>query len=193
MALVESVPIEGFKVYGIQQSDYTVKGVPNCDYAKAVSVAMFQETGAIETETNAYAAVLKARQKKLEELGWALSVIVEALASMESESQKSTDLSVHDPDLATAAGILNKYRRESNNEMILELNLEDGEVRVARESATKAQSALQYEIDFETNEMQQDMVTMQSLVSKRDNSFSTAAALIEKSNSTADAIIGNME
>lgn len=193
MALVESAPIEGFKVYGIQQSDYTVKGVPNCDYAKAVSTAMFQETGAIESETNAYASVLKARQKKLEELGRALSVIVEALSSMDTDAPQSDDLSSPDPDLIAAAAILDKYRRDTNEDMILHLVTEDGETRVARESATKAQSALQYEIDFETNEMQQDMVTMQSLVSKRDNSFSTASALIEKSNSTASAIIANME
>jgi len=40
--------------------------------------------------------------------------------------------------------------------------------------------------------MQQDMVTMQSLVSKRDNAFSTAASLVQKINSTASTLIGNM-
>ena len=53
MALVESVPIEGLSVYGVQQKDYTVEGVPNCDYVKAALVAMFQEANAIEAETSA--------------------------------------------------------------------------------------------------------------------------------------------
>ena len=88
MALVESVPIEGLSVYGIRQKSYTVEGVEGCDYAKAASIAMFQEANAIEAETSAYAAVLEARQKKLDELGWALSVIVEAVASMKTKKQK---------------------------------------------------------------------------------------------------------
>ena len=84
MSLVESVPIEGLSVYGVQQKNYTVEGVAGCDYVKAASIAMFQEANAIEAETSAYAAVLEARQKKLDELGWALAVIVKANASMKT-------------------------------------------------------------------------------------------------------------
>lgn len=189
MALVESVPIEGLSVYGVQQKDYTVEGVPNCDYVKAASIAMFQEANAIEAETSAYAAVLKARQKKLDELGWALSVIVSAVASMKAEKQESSDLSKADANLKTASQILDKYRRDTNADLKLSV---DGDNKVRRDDATMAQSAVQYEIDYETNEMQQDMVTMQSLVSKRDNAFSTAASLVQKINSTASTLIGNI-
>ena len=189
MALVESVPIEGLSVYGIRQKSYTVEGVEGCDYAKAASIAMFQEANAIEAETSAYAAVLEARQKKLDELGWALSVIVEAVASMKTKKQKSTDLSAADADLKTASQILDKYRRDDNADLKLPVN---GDNKVQRGDATSAQSALQYEIDYETNDMQQDMVTMQSLVSKRDNAFSTAASLVQKINSTASTLIGNI-
>jgi hypothetical protein len=189
MALVESMPIEGLSVYGVQQKSYTVDGVKGCDYVKAASIAMFQEANAIEAETSAYAAVLEARQKKLDELGWALSVIVEALASMKTKNQKSTDLSAADEDLKTASQILDKYWRESNSDLKLPV---DEDNRVQRGDATSAQSALQYEIDYETNDMQQDMVTMQSLVSKRDNAFSTASSLVQKINSTASTLIGNI-
>lgn len=189
MALVESVPIEGLSVYGVQQKDYIVKGVKGCDYVKAASVAMFREAGAIEAETSAYAATLQARQRKLDELGWALSVIVKAVATMETEKQESSNLSAADPDLKTASQILDKYRRNTNSDLKLPVD-EDSKVR--RDDATMAQSAVQYEIDYETNEMQQDMVTMQSLVSKRDNAFSTAASLVQKINSTASTLIGNM-
>jgi hypothetical protein len=189
MSLVESVPIEGLSVYGVQQKNYTANGVAGCDYVKAASVAMFQEANAIEAETSAYAAVLEARQKKLDELGWALSVIVEATASMKTKNQKSKDLSAADPDLVKASQILDKYRRDANSDMRLPVN-DDNKVR--RDDATSAQSALQYEIDYETNDMQQDMVTMQSLVSKRDNAFSTAASLVQKINSTASTLIGNI-
>lgn len=189
MAIVESKPIEGLSVYGVQQKDYTVKGKEHCDYIKAASVAMFQEAGAIEKETAAYAAVLEARQEKLDKLGWALAVLVKARASMKSKNQKSGDLSQADSNLVKASQILDKYRRDSNSEMRLPVN---GDNKVRRDDATRAQSALQYEIDYETNEMQQDMVSMQSLVSKRDNAFSTASSLVQKINSTASSLIGNL-
>jgi hypothetical protein len=189
MAIVESKPIKGLSVYGVQQKDYTVKGAQHCDYIKAATAAMFQEAGAIEKETAAYAAVLEARQEKLDELGWALSVLVEALASMKTKNQKSKDLSAADPDLVKASQILDKYRRDSNSDMRLPVN---GDNKVRRDDATSAQSALQYEIDYETNEMQQDMVSLQSLVSKRDNAFSTASSLVQKINSTASSLIGNL-
>ena len=89
----------------------------------------------------------------------------------------------------TASEILDRYYREDNSDLKLPVN-EDNEVR--RDDATTAQSALQYEIDFETNEMQQDMVTMESLVSKRDNAFSTVSSLVQKITSTGSALINNL-
>ena len=122
MALVESVPIEGLSVYGVRQKSYAVEGVEGCDYVKAASIAMFREANAIEAETSAYAAVLEARQRKLDELGWALAVIVKANASMKTKKQKSTDLSAADADLKTASQILDKYRRDSNSDLKLPVN-----------------------------------------------------------------------
>lgn len=193
MAIVESKPIEGLSVYGVQQRDYTVKGAEHCDYIKAASVAMFQEAGAIEKETAAYAAVLEARQKKLDELGWALSVIVKAIASLKVKKPESDDLSSSDPNLKIASQILDKYRRSANSDLRMPvLELMNSFVCVRRDDALRAQAAVQYEIDYETNEMQQDMVSMQSLVSKRDNAFSTASSLVQKINSTASSLIGNL-
>jgi hypothetical protein len=108
---------------------------------------------------------------------------------MKTKNQKSKDLSAADPDLVKASQILDKYRRASNSDLKLPVN-DDNKVR--RDDATSAQSALQYEIDYETNEMQQDMVSLQSLVSKRDNAFSTASSLVQKVNSTASTLIGNL-
>lgn len=192
MAIVESKPIEGLSVYGVQQRDYTVKGAEHCDYVKAASVAMFQEAGAIEKETAAYAAVLEARQEKLDKLGWALSVIVKAIASLKVKKPESGDLSSSDPNLKIASQILDKYRRANSDLRMPVLELMNSFVCVRRDDALRAQAAVQYEIDYETNEMQQDMVSMQSLVSKRDNAFSTASSLVQKINSTASSLIGNL-
>ena len=189
MALIESKAIEGLSIYGVQQKDYTVKDEANCDYVKAASIAMFQEANAIEAETAAYGAVLEARQKKLDELAEALATITQATASLKTKNPKSSDKCDPDPALKTAAEILDRYRRESNADLKLSV---DSKNQATRGDLQTAQSALQYEIDFETNEMQQDMVTMQSLVSKRDNAFSTASSLVQKITSTGAALVGNL-
>ena len=189
MSLIESKAIEGLSIYGVQQKDYTVKGTAHCDYVKAASIAMFQEANAIEAETAAYGAVLEARQKKLDELAEALATITQATASLKTKNPKSSDKCDADPALKTAAEILDRYRRDSNADLKLSV---DSKNQATRGDLQTAQSALQYEIDYETNEMQQDMVTMQSLVSKRDNAFSTASSLVQKITSTGGTLISSL-
>ena len=47
-------------------------------------------------------------------------------------------------------------------------------------------------MDVEDNDMQQDMITVQGLVSKRDNSYSTASKMLQKFNSTGGTIINSI-
>ena len=189
MSLIESKAIEGLSIYGVQQKDYTVKGTAHCDYVKAASIAMFQEANAIEAETAAYGAVLEARQKKLDELAEALATITQATASLKTKNPKSSDKCDPDPALKTASEILKRYYRDANSDLKLSV---DGKNQATRGDLQKAQSALQYEVDYETNEMQQDMVSLQSLISKRDNAFSTASSLVQKITSSGSTLINNL-
>ena len=59
-------------------------------------------------------------------------------------------------------------------------------------NATNAQNDIQYALDVEDNELQQDMVSLQSLVSKRDNAFSMASKIIKKSANAASNTISNI-
>ena len=56
----------------------------------------------------------------------------------------------------------------------------------------KAQTSLQYAIDREDNDIQQDIVTLQSYISKRDNAYSNAAKVVKKANNAASSTIGNI-
>lgn len=178
-ALIQSRQIEGLSVYGVPQSEYTVDGVSGQDYAKAVATAALREAKAIEDESGAMAEVLRQRERKLDELGEALAIITKAIGTMKTKNQKSSDKSDEDDRLSDAAATLEKYG--------LSMKVEDKKVK--REDAMKAQTDTQYAIDSEDNDLQQDMVTMQGLVSKRDNAFSTAAKLLRKVNATAGEII----
>ena len=59
-------------------------------------------------------------------------------------------------------------------------------------TAQKAQAQTEYEMDMENNDLQQDMITVQGLISKRDDSYSTAAKVLKKVNSTGNSIINSI-
>ena len=63
---------------------------------------------------------------------------------------------------------------------------------MVRGDVQKALTEVQYQIDKEDNLLQQDMVSMQSFVSKRDNAFSTASKIIRKTNNAASSTIANI-
>lgn len=183
MALIVTNDITDVSVWGVQQKNYTINGKSNQDFGSAVAVAALQQSNSIERESEAYTAMVRVRIRKLEELGEALSVITEALASMRIKDTESDDLSKEDSRLLTAKSILRKYG--------LDLAVDDKN-RITREEASMRQNDVQFAIDNEDNSLQQDMVSLQGLVSKRDNSFSTAAKLVSKVNDTAQTLIGNI-
>ena len=181
--LIETNAISGFKVYGQQMVEYTVDGVSGRDYAMAIAVAAFAESTAIENEASAYADVLRARQRKLSELGDAVATLSKAITTMKPKEQQSSDKSDADNNLITAKDILKKYD--------ITMSLVDTN-KVTRKEAETARSNAEYAMDLEDNDLQQDMVTLQGLISKRDSSFSTASKVIRKVDSTANSIINSI-
>lgn len=190
MALIVTNEIPGFDVYGVGQVDYTIDGVSGRDFGAAVAKAAFIQSNAIERESEAYSAMVRVRMRKLEDLGEALAIISKAIASMPVDDPESDDLCDNDPRLLTARDLLAKYG------IALYVHVVDFDGRracyITREEGVMRQNDVQLEIDEENNSLQQDMVTLQGLVSKRDNSFSTAAKLIEKVNDTSQTLIGNI-
>ena len=49
----------------------------------------------------------------------------------------------------------------------------------------------QHALDTEDNELQQDSVTLQGLLSKRDSAFSTASNIVKKADRTNSSTISN--
>lgn len=184
-ALIERNNIDGLKIYGQQQVSYTVDGLAGQDYVRAVQTAALKESEAIEQETAAYMVILRARQQKLQDLGDALATLTKAIASMKAKSQTSSDKSSEmGTELRRAQNTLTKYGVSPN------FGITDD--TVSRGEAMKSQSAVQYAMDNENNDLQQDMITTQGLVSKRDNAFSTAATLVRRVNDTGKQIIQNL-
>ena len=171
---IQANNITGLKVYGQQQVDYTVNGEAGCDFGAAVARASMQRAVSVESATSALANVVRARERKLTEIGEALAYVAAAAANFTSKSK--TDDSTSSAGLATAKDILSRYNIDTSH--ILVMNLA-GIGRVG-----SIQNQYVSKLDKEDNYLQQDMVSLQSYFSKRDQALSMAASLVKKVNNT---------
>jgi len=174
--------ITGGSVYGVTQVEYNVAGEAGRNFIDAVTLASFIQATAIEDATSAYSRVVEARQRKINELSEALSYIAKANGSLDSKGGKSTDkVTVDNADYVKRVAA--KY----------EINLiwESGN-QMTRGNIQKAHTDFQYAIDKEDNDIQQDIVTLQSYITKRDNAYTNASKLVKKANQTAASTIGNI-
>lgn len=194
MAEILTYKIPGLNVYGVQQVSYAVDGKTDADYGTVLAAATLQQANTIEKESEAFSSMVRLRARKLEELGDALSVLSKAFASLPTSGrQRPSDLSQSDSALKQVDAVLRKYELAG-----LDLQIErdssgyETSWKATREALTLRKNDLQYAIDKENNTLQQDMISLQSLVKKRDNSFSTASRLLKKINTTAKTVIANV-
>ena len=181
---IQAKNITGLKVYGQQQVDYTVNGEAGCDFGAAVARASMQRAVSVESATSALADVVRARERKLTEIGEALAYVAAAAANFTSKSK--TDDSTSSPGLATAKDILDRYGIDTSNIVVVDLStLGAGRIgAIQNQYVGKLQTNVQYELDKEDNYLQQDLVSVQSYFSKRDQALSQAASLVKKVNNT---------
>ena len=173
---------------------YTVGGEAGNDYAAALTAAAFRESTAIEAAASSYMAIVRQRQTKVNELGDVLATIATAMASLKTKNAEPGDQSATswqmDVAFNNAKTICNRYGIALN----VQTKTVDGVLRnyMTRGDLMRSQDDIQYQLDVEDNNLQQDMVSLQSLVTKRDNAFSTASKIVAKSLNAADATAGNM-
>ena len=179
--MIVAEPLADNVVYGVRQVQYTVNGHSGKDFADAVAIAAFKQAVAIETETSSYTSVVKARQKKIDELGGVLSNIARAMGEVHKKTQSGDKITIPNSDYVKT--IAARYG--------VDLNWTDGN-KMTLGNLQKAQTNIQYAIDREDNDIQQDIVTLQSYISKRDNAYSNAAKIIKKTNQAATSTIGNI-
>jgi len=190
--MIEPNRIPGASVYGVEQYYYTVDGVAGKDYAAALSAASFKEAVAIEQALSAYSEVVRQRMRKLDDLGTAMAILNEAYATLKTKEQESGDTTANMVSLATARDKAALYGVTIN---MTDYTIPQLGIRMCyttRRDLMNAQNAVQYAIDKEDNELKQDTVSLNSYVSKRDNSFSTASKLVRKALDASGSTIGNI-
>lgn len=172
--------ITGFTVYGVPQVQYAVDGVSGQDFTSAVTCAAFKESVAVETVCTGYSEVVKARQKKVDELGEVLACLARANAKFDSSPETGDKVTVD--NASWVKDVCVKYGVEITW---------DGN-KISYGNMQKATTNVQYAIDREDNDLEQDMVTLQSYISKRDNAYSTASKVVKKTLNAGSTTIGNM-
>ena len=180
-SLITTETITDNSVYGVRQVQYTVNGHSGKNFMDAVAIAAFRQAAAIETSTSAYAEAVRARQKKIDDLGEALSNIAKAMGEVHKKTKSSDKITI--PNAGNVKNIAAKYG--------ISLSWTDGN-KMTLGNLQKAQTNVQYAIDREDNDIQQDIVTLQSYISKRDNAYSNAAKIIKKTNNAATSTINNI-
>ena len=185
MATIEAQKLSGVTVYGVDQMAYTVDGVGGQDYTYALMAACFKEVSAIEASLASTSTIVRIRQNKIHDLGSALVYISRAIGSINTKGGTSTDLSDKIDGLVDSAEIAATYG------IRFSLSGEDGN-QITLEEGQKASSNIKYSLDMEDNALQQDMVTLQNVISRRDTTFQTATSIMKRSLGTASSTIKAM-
>ena len=176
--MIEARAIDGADVYGVPQNDYVVDGVAGHDYTDALTAAAFKQSTAVEADLAAMNAVVRARQVKLNELDQALSTIAYAIgtlpASTSSNPADSSDLSDKIDALMDARDVARKYG------VTISLSGDSGN-QIQRREAQTASANRKHALDLEGNALQQDNVSLQNMISKRDSTYQTAMSVVKKS------------
>ena len=153
----------GLTVLGVPQYGYTVNGVHGQDYDTAVCRAALCRATGCEEALGAYSSLLSLRQTKIEDLGNALADINSAVAKLDKvETTAKVTLS------SSTVKTLKKYGFSVTS------------TKIQYKDAAKLQQDVQYRMDQEDNELQQDMTTMQSFLTKRDDAMQMASKFMKK-------------
>ena len=183
MPLIETNVISGASVYGVQQASYTVAGVAGKDYSAALAAATLKESAAIEATATSYSAVVKERARKIEDLGLVMAYLNKAYATLRVKDGVSGDTT----SIENAAWV-----NQTASKYGITLVFQAYTANMTRGDIMKGQNEVQYAIDTEDNNLQQDMVALQGLLSKRDNAFSSASRIVKKADDAASSVIGNI-
>lgn len=176
--------IPGGAVYGVKQYDYTVDGARGKDYAVALASAAFKESVAIEQFASSFAEVVRQRERKVSDLGEILACLAQAVARLPVKDQSQND-AVSINNAAWVNGTALGY----GITLVFNYNTD----QMTRGNLQRGQNDVQYALDVENNNLQQDSVTLQGLVSKRDNAFSTASKIISKCQKADKSTISNIQ
>lgn len=182
---IESIPLDGtaqLSKYNVTFYNYKLNSSP-VDYEHLAVTISKQRASAVEREVTPLAALMRKRNIVLEDLGNALAFCssYQAMFNEDSKGGEVTGFGQECYDLCVKHGITpGAYPLAGVGHVITKSNLE----RLVQVLKTK--------IDALNNDAQTDMTSLQSLVDRRDQAYTTATELMNKISDTRGTAIKNV-
>ncbi len=174
----DPVSTETAALYGITIKDYTYGGQA-CDFESLLVEISTSRATLIEGEISPVSAQVQKRNERLSKLGEALSELSRIQASFADDAGGSTQST----DTVT----------DKTQKIVGDLNVNNNQLfwqgKVTKASVEEAIQLVKTEIDRLNNASQSDMTRLQTLVDKRDESFSTASQLMQSVSDTRSNVI----
>lgn len=190
-----AVEAAGVSVYGVAQNAYSVRegGASKAvTYDVAIATASLQRSFSIESAMGTASAIVRIKQQKMEVLTDLLALLMQGRAALPHKDGKPDD-TVPVPGLAAKVKTVKEkfgvdiysWKEGRPPESVTGDNIQ-------RQDLEGGLVVLQSAIDENDNQLQQDMLTLQSWVSKRDESFRSASKALKTILGTGSAVISNI-
>lgn len=169
------------RLWGVKIVDYVVNGQA-CDFESLVVRFAMNRATSVEGEVKPLEQIVRARNASLTELGKALSDLSAAQAT----------LSPQDTTPDTTANISDETEKLLNRLTASGDSPPSKDGKISKAQVERAIQMVKTEMDRLNNESSRDMSRLQSLVDKRDESYSNASSLMQAISGCRDTSIRNM-
>ena len=193
MVSIDMVAIGGLMDrWGISAGDYGVTADGRTEVLDFQDLMVkFSKNRAVvaEGEVEPLATRIRQRNDRLDELGAALAELTKIQSSFASDAKGSDACGNGVAFSETTARVLRDVGYGNDGGWT---KLSDGRYIINKQTCDAVLSRVKSEIDGLNNEAQTDMTRLQSLVDRRDESYSTATNLMTSLADTRSNAIGNM-
>ncbi len=181
MAVITKVAVDSDRLglWGISANDYKING-EQVDFQDLLTKLSKNRAVTVEAEIGPLSTRIRNRNKMMDKLGAALSILSGAQARFSSDDSGSSSTNVTlSSDAAEALKFCGK-------------NYSAGVHSLTKSVVEELVQLVKSKIDACNNQSQTDMTRLQSLVDRRDQSFSTATELMTDVSDTRGNLISNI-
>ena len=193
MAVVEKQdPLTLSQNWGnVSFSDFTYGNKP-VDFQDLMIEICQNRAVTVEGEVNPLTTRIKTRNSDLDKLGSLLAIFTKAQAAFASDAKGTDTTSVSGIKQEQWYWLRKVYVKQGGNDPGVTWNSSWANSSYSKTSVEGIIQALKSTIDGLNNEAQTDMTRLQSLVDRRDQSYSTASNLMSSISDSRSALIRNL-
>jgi len=169
------------KLWGVTVNDYKYGGVKS-DFETLLIRVSTTRAAKIEREITPVSTLVRRRNEQISKLGEALSELTGCQAELEKKDSKDASVSVSEKTAQLVNSLTGKTVISGSG----------GKYSVSKATAAEAIELVKTRMDKLNNDSQNDLTRVQSLVSRRDESFQTASSLMTGVSDTRGNAIKNM-